>query len=282
MKEYSLVDKNKPIPSDISWVNKQVKLAFEDLKQSVIRWRLWLYLGWNDIKQRYRGSLLGPLWITASMLIFVTAFSLVYSKLFHQPLKTYIPFLTTGYLVWLLISMVLTESCNIFVEAKDLITEIKLPYLIYVCRCICRNVIIFFHNAIVFIGVALFFHINVNWNILYFIPGMVAVLLSLTSISMLLTILGAKFRDLPPIITSLIQVTFFVSPISWMPKLIGESSIVIALNPVTYYLDLVRSPLLGEVPHGISWVVAFTLTSLIFVIAFFVFVKFRRRIPFWL
>ena len=135
----------------------QFKLAQLDLTDSLSKWRLWTYLGWNDIKMRYRGSVLGPFWITASMLIFITAFSMVYSRLLNQPIKEYVPFLTAGYLVWLMIASVLTESCNTFVEAASFITEIKLPYSMYIFRVSWRHIIIFFHNILVYIAVVFYF-----------------------------------------------------------------------------------------------------------------------------
>ena len=48
-------------------------------------WPLWVRLGWNDILQRYRRSMLGPFWLTASMAIMVIALGVLYAELFNTP-----------------------------------------------------------------------------------------------------------------------------------------------------------------------------------------------------
>jgi ABC-2 type transport system permease protein/lipopolysaccharide transport system permease protein len=185
-------------------------------------WKLWIFLGWNDIRMRYRGSILGPFWITASMLIFISAFALVYSRLFHQSLTEYIPFLTAGYLAWMLISSMLTESCNIFTDSAPFITEIKLPYMLYILRLAWRQIIILSHNAVVFVLVALVFRVHFDVHLLYFIPGLLLFILNLTAVSLLLAMLGTKYRDVQQALISVIQVAFFITPISWKPELLAN------------------------------------------------------------
>lgn len=279
MKE--LVAENDINFQDIKVSVFQWKLAFLDLKESLLKWKLWSYLGWNDIKMRYRGSILGPFWITASMLIFIGAFSIVYSRLFHQSLSEYVPFLTAGYLVWLMISTVLVESGHTYIEASSLITEIKLPYFLYILRLLWRHTLIFFHNALVFFVVALYFNVPINWHILLVIPGLFLVILNLISLAGILSILGTKYRDIPQLTTSLIQVAFFVTPISWSPTLLNNSLIILC-NPLAYFIELVRAPLLGQVPSLRAWVASLLITLIVFSGAFTLFARFRRNIPFWL
>ncbi|MCW8445042.1 ABC transporter permease [Fluoribacter gormanii] len=261
--------------------NSQAKLAVVDLFDSIKKWKLWTYLGWNDIKIRYRGSVLGPFWITASMLVIIVAFSVVYSRLFHQSIAEYVPFFTTGYLVWVLISAALAESCNTFVEASLLINEIKLPYILYVFRLTWRHVIIFFHNALVYCAVALYFQVPLNWAIVYVIPGLLLIILNLISAGLILSILGTKYRDIPPIINSLIQVMFFITPISWNANLLPNSAIIV-FNPLNYFIDLIRMPLLGQVPGLVTWNTCISITIILSCISFTLFARFRRNIPFWI
>ncbi len=252
-----------------------------DLKDSCSKWKLWSYLGWNDIKMRYRGSILGPFWITASMTIFIFAFSLVYSRLFHQSLTDYVPFFTAGYLVWLLISSVLIESCNVYVEAASFITEIKLPYTMYIFRMAWRHVIIFFHNALVYTAVVILFKVPITWNILLIFPGLLLVVLNLISIGLILSILGTKYRDISQLVVSFVQVAFFVTPISWSPTLLNNS-IIITYNPLNYFVELVRAPLLGHTSSLMAWEISIIISVFVFSCAFVLFSRLRRNIPFWI
>lgn len=259
----------------------QRALAIQDLKDSLSRYRLWLHLGWADIQQRYRGSFLGPFWITLSMMIFIGALGVVYSRLFHQELSAFLPFLATGMLSWIMVSTMLMESTDVFIQAKSLIDNIKLPFFIYIFRLLWRHQIIFFHNLVVFVLVAIFFKVKINANILYFIPAFLLVSALLVFTSIIVALIGTRFRDVPPVISSLIMVVFFVSPVTWQAEMLGKQSYIIKLNPVYYLLDLLRSPLLGKAPEPSSWGICLLLTLGLFLISFSLFTRFRSRIPFW-
>jgi lipopolysaccharide transport system permease protein len=260
----------------------QVSLAVADFIESKKKYKLWAYLGWSDIQLRYKGSILGPLWITLSMSVFIAAFGFVYGSLFHQPLQTYIPFLTCGILVWSYISTTLIDSCDIFYNSKNFICQIKLPYLMHIYRLIWRQIIIFLHNSMVYIVVAFAFHVTPNMYSLLFFPGFLLITINLACLSLFLSIIATRFRDIPPVISSVIQIVFFVSPITWMPSLLGRTSTVIKFNPVYYFIDIIRSPLLGQLPEPHSWSRCILLTVAIFLCVIPFFVINRRKIPYWL
>src|SRR5580692_7735728 len=65
--------------------------AWADIVTGVVLWRLWGRLGWNDILQRYRRSVLGPFWLTASMAIMVVSLGVIYAELFNQPIDDFLP-----------------------------------------------------------------------------------------------------------------------------------------------------------------------------------------------
>src|ERR1700686_2821463 len=82
-------------------------------------WRVWTILGWDDIRQRYRRSVIGPFWITLSMGIFILVLGVIYSRLFHTDLQTYLPYLTVGFVVWGFISASANDSCIAFIDARS-------------------------------------------------------------------------------------------------------------------------------------------------------------------
>ncbi len=70
--------------------------AFSDLRNGLALWPLWVQLGWNDILQRYRRSMLGPFWLTASMAIMVISLGVLYAELFNTPIHDFLPYLCVG------------------------------------------------------------------------------------------------------------------------------------------------------------------------------------------
>lgn len=73
-----------------------MRRAFDDLSAGLNARELWLHLGWQDIKQRYRRSLLGPLWITIATGVTAVAMGLLYGELFHMDIKSFLPYVTLG------------------------------------------------------------------------------------------------------------------------------------------------------------------------------------------
>ena len=82
----------------------QRQKAYLDLWEGLKKWKIWMALAWQDIKLRYRRSVIGPLWITLSMAITVYSMGFLYSRLFHMDLDSYFPYLVSGMLAWGVIS----------------------------------------------------------------------------------------------------------------------------------------------------------------------------------
>jgi len=122
----------------------QQKLAWMDIADGIFGWRIWSMLAYQDIKLRYRRSVLGPFWITLSMAITVYTMGFLYANLFHIELDHYFPFLVAGMLSWSLISSLASEYTDGLLVAEGLIKQIKLPYTLYIHRIAARNIFIFF------------------------------------------------------------------------------------------------------------------------------------------
>ena len=90
--------------------------AVRDIYIGLIRWRAWVLMGWQDIRKRYRRSILGPFWLTLSMGIMVLMLGFLFGNLFKMPLEDFLPFLTLGLLTWGLISGVILDGCQVFIS----------------------------------------------------------------------------------------------------------------------------------------------------------------------
>ncbi len=258
-----------------------LKLAILDFKKAALQNRVWMHLGWIEVKQRYRRSVIGPWWISLSMLIFILMMGLVFSRLFHQRLDEYIPFFTAGFLFWTFISSSILEASDIFKANSGFIKQINLPFNLYILKHLVRQIICLLHNSVVYLLVCIVFKINPGIAGFLAIPGFILVLINLYWICFLIAMICARYRDMVPIISSCVQIAFFVTPISWMPKLLDQSSSILKLNPLVYLLDIVRTPLLGGIPSATSWLVGLTMAVGGFIICLFLFSHVRSRIAFW-
>jgi ABC-type polysaccharide/polyol phosphate export permease len=170
---------------------------------------------------------------------------------------------------------------NLFVENSSYIKDMRINPLTIVFRALARNTIVFGHNLLIVLGIYMFFGIWPGWAGLLALPSLLLVLLNLVAISIPLSIVGARFRDLSQITQSILQVVFFITPIFWFPRLLEKGSWVIAINPVAYFIDLIRSPLLGHPPEAISWGVSLLTLLISSVIAAWVYRSKSNLIAFW-
>ena len=260
----------------------RVVLAWRDLAQGFSRSWMWTALAFQDIKLRYRGSVLGPFWMTISTFVMVIAMGFICAHLFHTDTRSYMPYLTMGLIVWQLISTLITEGCQTFLATETVIQQVPIPFSIHAYRNVCRNFIVLAHNLVIVpIGLVLF-AIPVNWHSLEIIPGFLLLAINGFWISILLGLISARFRDVPPIVASFLQVLFFVTPIFWPVELLGDWQAIATLNPLFAAIDVVQAPLLGTATAKYSWLVLLVMTILGSGVTFAMFARFRTRIAYWI
>jgi lipopolysaccharide transport system permease protein len=263
----------------------QKDLADRDIINGIKQWRIWLMLAYQDIKLRYRRSILGPFWLTLSMAITVYSMGYLYGHLFHTDLQSYFPFLVAGMLSWALVSTCITELTDGFTSSDGLIKQIKLPYSLYIHRVVTRNFIIFFHNMIVIVPILLIFHkvARIDLNTLLIIPGLLLIYINAVIWGLTLAIIGARYRDISQIIKSLIQVVFFVTPVMWNPAVLpAKDHILVILNPFYAFIEIIRAPLMGMQAALTNFYMVGTITLLGLFFCRYMFIKYRSRIVYWL
>lgn len=256
--------------------------GLKDFLASLVSWRIWYILALNDVKRRYRRSKLGQFWLTLSMAATIGGLGVVYSSIFKTNVEEYLPYISVTFVFWAIISGGILESCNAFIDCDAMIRHTTIPKATYLLRVQFRLFMIGIHNIVIIPIVFLIFQFPINLNILLFIPGFILVLFNLFWIGYFLAIISARFRDVPQIISSLMQVIFFITPVMFRPHQLGRNETVILFNPFAHLLAIVRDPLLGSAPAPISWVVCIGL-ALIGMIYIFPFAgRHAPRVVYWL
>ena len=269
---------------DVSIIHRRknkTACALADLREALSLSWFWMALAWNDILQRYRGSMLGPFWITLTTAVFIAGLGPLYAKLFSLRMSEYLPFMAVGVTTWQFITGTINEACNTFIASGYLMKQVRLPRLALLFRIIWRNIIAFLHNLPIYVIIFIVFDLPVDWHLLAIIPGFVLVVLNLIWMSLIVAILCARFRDITPIVGSILQIGFFVTPVMWSHKMQRVESWVVDLNPFAALIELIRAPILGdEISTPLLYL---AILSLIFgsVLASVLFVRRRRQIVYW-
>ena len=259
----------------------QTALALQDVVEGACAFRLWGMLGWQDIRQRYRRSTLGPFWLTISMGALVGGLGVLYAGLFRMDVADYLPFVAAGLIIWGLLSGLITEGCAAFIGAEGIIKQVNLPLSVHVYRVVWRNLIVFAHNVAIYVAAAVIFSIQPGWTGLLVLPGLALLCLNGVWMGLLFGLVSARFRDVPQIVASVVQVAFFLTPIIWKPELLPDRAFVLDLNPFFHLVELVRAPSLGQAPGLVSWFAAAGITLGGWLVTLLMYRRYRWRIAYW-
>lgn len=265
-------------------LKKSLRQAYLDLINSFIYWRIFYIIGVNEVGRRYARSKIGHFWLTLSLAINVITLSVVWSYLFKMRISEYLPFFATGTIFWTYISNCINEGSYIYITSSPYIREINIPKLSYINSLFIKNIIILMHNLIVLIPIYLYFYVPVSViGILLSLLGFFITSMFLFPIIMFVSLMSLRFRDLPNITSSLIQITFYITPIMWKVDLMPEKfSKYFICNPFAVFLSILRNPLFAKKVPNEYYVVSVIYILLAWFLAFSFFSKFRSRIVYWL
>jgi ABC-type polysaccharide/polyol phosphate export permease len=259
-------------------------VAWADISAALQVYPLIGMLGWQDVKQRYRRSALGPFWLTISMGVIIATIGVVFGNIFKAPMSEFLPFLTAGMIIWTFMSAVISEGCLGFVAAEGVIKQLPLPLFIHVVRVIWRNFLILAHNIVIFPLVLIAVGKPIGLEAFLSIPALLLVCINLSWLVLILAILCARYRDLPQIIGSILQVLFYLTPIMWLPSLLSARTglVLLTWNPLFHLIEIVRAPLLSNSLSGLSWAVSAGLAIVGWSIALAFYGRYKTRIAYWL
>ena len=263
---------------------KYINDALDDLKRGFAKSYLATMLGWQDIKQRYRRSKLGPFWLTISMGVMIGTIGVVFGQVFKTPMSEYLPFLATGIILWTFFSTAIMEGSSAFIEGSGMIRQLYLPLSLYPARVLWRNTIVLLHNIAILPFLFLILGKGISWNICLVIPGFLLFILNLSWMTTMLGLLSTRFRDMPQIINSILQVMFYITPVIWVPSSLNprSASMLMEPNPLYHLLQVVRGPILGQQPTMMNWMVSLLMALIGLSITLVFFGKYKKRIAYWL
>lgn len=236
----------------------------------------------HDIRMRYRGSILGPWWITLSMGFLIAGMSVLYASLMNLELKAYVPWLACGIVVWGLITSTLTEGCDAFIGGGPIIRQSATPIFTFVLRTLTRNLMVFGHNVVIVAVVAVIFGFWKDIRPFEVLLGLAAVLANLSWIVALIALASARFRDVPQIVASILQIALFLTPVFWHTEQLTGRPAILWLNPFYYLLEVIRAPLVGGATNTDAWAVVVLMALLGWLVMFPLFAAHRRRVVHYL
>ena len=262
--------------------------AWDDLTRGFQQRELWLALGWQDIKQRYRRSVLGPLWITIATGVMAAALGLLYSQLFGIDVAVFLPHVAVGLIMWGFIAGCINEGSQVFITNEGLIKQLPSALSVHVYRLVWRQFLFLLHNLVIWLVLLAIFHIPVGWEVLLAIPGLALLVANGVWVSMFFGIIATRFRDVAPLLESLVQLLFYMTPIVWMDSTLkdrigelGNKAYLAELNTLYHYMAVVRGPMIDQPVELRSWLIVIALTVLGTLFAMVFMRQWRSRVSYW-
>jgi lipopolysaccharide transport system permease protein len=253
-----------------------------DLRGGLAAYELWSFMGWQDMRQRYRRTILGPWWLTISTGIMVLGLGLLWSEIFRIEVRSFLPFFVIGYVLWMFLSGVLNESCTGFIQFEGFIKQQRIPFSAYLYRIGMRHAIIFAHNAVVVVALVIWAGPVWSPHNLWAIPGLILFGATVIMMSVPVAILCTRFRDLPQIVNNVLQMAFFFTPIFWRPDTLRNFRWIADYNPFAQLIDIVRLPLLGTAPGVQLWLWCVAILGSATAFGAWLLGRYGHRLAYWL
>lgn len=252
------------------------------IKDSIYSWQNWLNPSFNDIKSKYKRTYLGAIWNVIATLITLSIMAFVWSYVFKLDLNIYFPYIFNGFIVFFLFNNTIASACQILTgQYKDILLNIPISPLSLILRNFTTNLILYLHFFLIIITMYIYFYDFKIIHILWYFFGLIIFSANVILFSYICSIITTRFRDLVPLIQSILSALTLLTPIMWNKDMLGEKMNYVYLNPLSFMIEIVRDPIIGVLPNLEVYLYNIFLLAILYLIIFFI-LKFKgNRIIFW-
>jgi ABC-type polysaccharide/polyol phosphate export permease len=257
--------------------------AVHEILSTLMRFAQWSTLAWNDNKLRYRRTTLGPLWITLGLAATVFSVGILYGVLFSNELSQYLPYFAAGLISWTFIGSALSDGCGTYLGAAAIIRAVPVAPAVHVCRMLTRQLILLAHNLALMVVLWVLFPWPLSWSFVLIVPGLFLSIVAVFGAVLALSIVAARFRDIQLIVSTMLQLVFLLTPIMWEANSLRGAALtyLVDFNPIYHLIEIVRRPLLGEVPMLGSWLFSIMTAATCLAVGCAFYARYRHRVAFW-
>jgi ABC-type polysaccharide/polyol phosphate export permease len=239
----------------------------------------------RELKARYRGSVLGFLWSFVNPLLVLLTYTLVFTVILpnRQPeIQPYFLFLFCGILPWTWFQASLAESAGVIIASGNLIKKVLFPAEVLPTVSVLANLVHFLLGLPILV-VFLAWKGHLAWTALLLpLPILVQLVLTL-GLALFLSALTVHFRDIQNILTHVLHLWFFATPVIYSYAAIGEGTLLrraLRLNPMTHVVVTYQQMLFhGNVDHWRGLFLALLVGLAAFAAGAFLFDRLRDTLP---
>jgi ABC-type polysaccharide/polyol phosphate export permease len=260
----------------------EFEAAVNDMREALRRWRSWRYLAAENVRNRYRRTVLGPWWLTLQMAVFVTGITAVFAQILHEPLRDFLPYVAVGYMTFGLVTGMTRKGAAVFINSSSTMKSSRQPLSGFVLREVAIEFFHFAHNMVLYVLMGAARLVPLSPKLLLALPVLGLIAANGLFVGLWLGPTVARFRDVQPFVNSILGVSIFFSPVLYHPNnLRSLRNAVLAWNPFTYRISAFRAPLIGAPLEKSFYIGLGVVTAVNLVLALAVFTRARSRLPYW-
>ena len=265
----------------MSFFNKN--LAIRDFFMTLNNFSSWSYLSYFDLKLKYRRTFLGPWWVVIGIAISASAMCFLWSTIFNLEWKDYLTYLFSGFIIWMWISQIVIDAPEVFTGAASrYIKAYPNPPIFYVFRKCYLTLLLFFHHIPLILVITFYVNGKIELSNLFLLPcGLFLVFLNAILFTVNIGMVAARYRDIDPLIKSLMPPMLLLTPVLWKPEMLGQYIHYTYYNPFTYFVGIIRNELIGLEFDQKIWIGAIFITIVQVLIYIILYSKKSKRITFW-
>jgi ABC-type polysaccharide/polyol phosphate export permease len=235
----------------------------------------------KDLKGRYTGSLLGPIWIIATPLYQILLYTFVFSTILRMRFdegagtSSFVVYLLAGLIPWLFFSDSTMRGISAFIDNAHIIKKVKFPMEVCVATVIISSAVTFLVYMFFYLSMLLVMGILKFETLPLFILPVVIVVLLISGFSFGLGSIAVFFRDITQAVGMILNLVFFLTPIVYPATTIPENlRWLFNLNPFYFIVELSRNVLVrGKLPDLVSVVYPSIFSLVIFFAGYYIFEK---------
>jgi len=272
-----------PPPSSRQSILDRYIAGLVDLSAGLGRWRLWSAFAWEDIRNSYRRSMFGALWVSLSFAAFVGVKIVIFGPMIGRVDADYFgAYLLVGFFAWQFMSQAVTAAPSVFISNEAWIKNDPLPYSVYVYQSVSRSLFNMALTGLTVIVFYIYFGQPLGANAWLMLPALALYILNAAWVTLFLGVLCTRFRDITHLTQTIMRFMFFLTPIFWIPaQMPAQLMEYLWWNPFAHFIWILRTPVLDNGPATESWIFVGAVTLIGWALAITTFSLFRRRIAFW-
>lgn len=228
----------------------------------------------REVKSRYKQSIIGYAWVILNPLAQLIVYSFVFSMIFRFPTNNtpYSIFLFIGLLPWIYLQSSVSAATISLVDNADLLKKVFFPREVLIYSIIIAKLIDFLFVCLVLVAFLIYYHVQPAQSVIFIIPLFLIQIILMTGICLMFSTFNLFYRDIQYLVNLLLMLWMYLSPVVYALSLVPKELIFLyKLNPMVGIIEGYRSVIFGYPFDKGAIIWSFMISSLIFLLGFWVF-----------